>query len=99
VRLHDEGSRGGDHTAREPQLIVAVCFSTGRVGGQFQNGGASKNFSSFGGCILNFADQCNVVLFRGARGAGPEKAAAAAHKTRARSSNTVEEIFHSRSNV
>jgi hypothetical protein len=69
------------------------------MGNQFQNGRGSKMFLSFGGCILDCADQSNVVLFHAARSATPHKAAAAANKSRARTSNCVEGKFHPPFNV
>jgi hypothetical protein len=69
------------------------------MGNQFQNGRGSKTFLSFGGCILNCADQSNVVLFQAAGRTRLHKAAAAANENGAGTSNCVEEKFHPPFNV
>ena len=64
------------------------------MGNQFQNGRVSMKFLSFGGCVLNCADQSNDVLFQAAGRTRLHKAAAAANEIGAGTSNGVEEKFH-----
>jgi hypothetical protein len=67
VRLHDESSCGGDHSALGRDLIVPNHDSAWPIGGQFHNGSMKKNLSTFGVRVLICADQSNIVLFRKAK--------------------------------